>query len=1129
MSYLVPIQRPSSVRHALKLNFLSPWGDCLVAAKSNRLEFYDVTSEGLILRHTKTLYGKVTMLHKLRPASAQTDHLFVGTDRYMYFTLSFDWTTNQLHTEKSYQDMAEKAARESQTGDRCHIDPTGRYMTLEIHEGVVNIMPIGRPGRKKSDVEVGALCDPIPTRIAELSVRSSTFLHRRRPEKDKPRLALLYEDSQNKVRLKIRELDHNSTFKNESESAELNELEDGGYNRELELGASHLIPLAAPCYGLLILGESSISYYNDLENHVEQTPLEEATIFVAWEQIDDQRFVLADEYGRLYLLMVKLSNRAEFEGWQLDQLGETSRASTLVYLDAGLVFVGSHQGDSQVIKITPQSMEIIQTFPNIAPILDFAVMDMGSRSSDAPVNEYSSGQARIVTGSGAYKDGSLRSVRSGVGLDILGTIAEMAHITGMFDLKIGPDGHLADTLIVSFINHTRVLHFDEVGEIEELPKLNVMSLDESTLFASSPPGNRALQVTPSNVRLMDLKTDTFLSDWQPADDQSITAVTATDDFVLVASRGTNLTVLSLKGATLPVQAQRSFDASSQIACVAMSSILPNICIVGFWQNAAFLIMDLQSLETISTNRVEEDNVAAVPRSLLIANVVHDQSPTLFVGMADGTVVTYSIDPENYSLSSRKSMILGTQEAQFKALPRGDGLVNVFATCEHPSLIYGSEGRIVYSAVTAEKATCVCPMDTIAFPDSIVIASADDLKLARVDEERTTHVQSLPIHETVRRVAYSPDLKAFGLGTIKRTLRDSIEEVESHFKLTDEVLFQELDTYPLNQDELVEAVIRAKLDDGSGELAERFIVGTAYLEDEDNAEKVKGRILVFEVTAERKIKVVSEIATKGACRCLATCQGNIVAALTKTVVLYSFEYETSSKPFLAKKASYRTATAPIDLAITDDIIAVTDLMKSVTLLQYGKGERGLPDSLVEVARHFDTLWGTTIANVDENTYLEGDAEGNLIVLNREVTGFSEDDRRRLRVTSEILLGEMPNRIRRIDVQPTPNAVVIPRAFIATTEGSIYLFALITPGKQDLLMRLQASLAEHVKSPGNVPFMKFRAFRSLTRWAEEPMRFVDGELIEKFLDCKNEVQESIVDGLGVGIEEVRGMVENLKRLH
>ncbi|KAK4893071.1 hypothetical protein LTR28_002244, partial [Elasticomyces elasticus] len=250
--------------------------------------------------------------------------------------------------------------------------------------------------------------------------------------------------------------------------------------------------------GLLILGESSISYYNDLENHVTQTPLEEATIFVAWEQIDDQRFVLADEYGRLYLLMVKLSNRDEFEGWQLDQLGETSRASTLVYLDAGLVFVGSHQGDSQVIKITPQSMEIIQTFPNIAPILDFTVMDMGNRSSDAPVNEYSSGQARIVTGSGAYKDGSLRSVRSGVGLDNLGTIAEMAHITGMFDLKIGPDGHLADTLIVSFINHTRVLHFDEVGEIEELPKLNAMSLDESTLFASSPPGNRALQVTSSN-------------------------------------------------------------------------------------------------------------------------------------------------------------------------------------------------------------------------------------------------------------------------------------------------------------------------------------------------------------------------------------------------------------------------------------------------------------------------------------------------------------------------------------------------------------------------------------------------------------------------------------------------------
>jgi len=207
------------------------------------------------------------------------------------------------------------------------------------------------------------------------------------------------------------------------------------------------------------------------------------------------------------------------------------------------------------------------------------------------------------------------------------------------------------------------------------------------------------------------------------------------------------------------------------------------------------------------------------------------------------------------------------------------------------------------------------------------------------------------------------------------------------------------------------------------------------------------------------------------------------------------------------------------------------MKSVSLVEYTQGRAGLPDTLSEVSRHYETMWGTAIANVADNTYLEADAEGNLIVLQRDVASYSDDDKRRLRVTSELLLGEMVNRIRRIDVQPTANATVIPRAFLATVDGSIYLFALIAPGKQDLLMRLQAKMAEMVKSPGHVPFNKFRGFRSGVRdmGEEGPVRFVDGELIEAFLDLDGEAQETVVEGLEIGAEEVRGIVEGLKRIH
>jgi DNA damage-binding protein 1 len=48
-------------------------------------------------------------------------------------------------------------------------------------------------------------------------------------------------------------------------------------------------------------------------------------------------------------------------------------------------------------------------------------------------------------------------------------------------------------------------------------------------------------------------------------------------------------------------------------------------------------------------------------------------------------------------------------------------------------------------------------------------------------------------------------------------------------------------------------------------------------------------------------------------------------------------------------------------------------------------------------------------------------------------------------------------------------------------------------------------------------------------DAPYRFVDGELIERFLDLADHVQEEICRGLGPSVEDLRNLVEELKRLH
>jgi DNA damage-binding protein 1 len=80
-----------------------------------------------------------------------------------------------------------------------------------------------------------------------------------------------------------------------------------------------------------------------------------------------------------------------------------------------------------------------------------------------------------------------------------------------------------------------------------------------------------------------------------------------------------------------------------------------------------------------------------------------------------------------------------------------------------------------------------------------------------------------------------------------------------------------------------------------------------------------------------------------------------------------------------------------------------------------------------------------------------------------------------------------------------------------------------------MTLQSNLADLISTPGNVPFAKYRAFKNQVREAEEPYRFVDGDLVERFLDESDEVQTKAIEGLGVDVETVKAMVEGLRRLH
>ena len=204
----------------------------------------------LSLKYTRTLYGKISMLESIHPVNSPTHHLFVGTDRHQFFTLSWDASQKQLRTEKEYVDLSDKTGRDSQTMDKAMIDPQRNFLTLELFEGTLTLIPLTQRTKKNVITARETLGEPVQVRIPEMFVRSSAYLHSPTPgaKGDKPRLVLLYEDNQQSVKLQVKSLDFTRGTSGEV-GVDLDD--EDGYRDDIDNSASHVMPVPGPYCKLL--------------------------------------------------------------------------------------------------------------------------------------------------------------------------------------------------------------------------------------------------------------------------------------------------------------------------------------------------------------------------------------------------------------------------------------------------------------------------------------------------------------------------------------------------------------------------------------------------------------------------------------------------------------------------------------------------------------------------------------------------------------------------------------------------------------------------------------------------------------------------------------------------------------
>lgn len=158
--------------------------------------------------------------------------------------------------------------------------------------------------------------------------------------------------------------------------------------------------------------------------------------------------------------------------------GETSIPECITYLDNGVLFIGSRHGDSQLVKLNTNVNENgtyvvpMETFTNLGPIMDICVVDLERQ-----------GQGQMITCSGSFKEGSLRIIRNGIGIQEHACI-DLPGIKGMWALKVGIDDSPYDnTLVLAFVGHTRILTL--TGEEVEETEIHGFLSDQQTFYCGN--------------------------------------------------------------------------------------------------------------------------------------------------------------------------------------------------------------------------------------------------------------------------------------------------------------------------------------------------------------------------------------------------------------------------------------------------------------------------------------------------------------------------------------------------------------------------------------------------------------------------------------------------------------------
>ncbi|KAF5292358.1 hypothetical protein FQA39_LY03392 [Lamprigera yunnana] len=1144
--YVVTAHKPTAVTSCVTGNFTSPNDLNLIVAKNTRLEIYLVTPEGLRPIKEVGLYGKVAVMKLFRPQHEKKDYLFIVTMRYNAMILECVSYGESLEiVTKAHGNIADRIGKPSDTGIIAIIDPKARVIGLRLYDGLFKIIPLDKDNNELKASSI---------RMDELQVTDVEFLH----GCANPTIVLIHQD------LNGRHVKTHEISLRDKEFVKVPWRQDN-----VETEASMIIPVPSPLCGAIIVGQESILYHDGITSVAVAPPVIKQSTIVCYARVDPGglRYLLGDMAGHLFMLFLDVEGRGNgvdiVKDLKVELLGEISTPECITYLDNGVLYIGSRLGDSQLVKLNTKVddngsyVTVMESFTNLAPIMDMCVVDLERQ-----------GQGQLVTCSGAYKEGSLRIIRNGIGIQEHASI-DLPGIKGMWALTVASDGKQDNTLVLAFVGQTRVLSLNG-EEVEETDIVGFAS-DQQTFYCGNVIHEQIIQVTSTSARLISVQNKTLLAEWKPSTEKNISVVACNTEQIII-STGSDLYYIEIHPNELIMKGHSMLDV--EIACLDISPIGENVTFsqfvaVGLWTDISVCILKLPELTDVYKEILGGE---VIPRSVLMTSF--EGYNYLLCALGDGSMYYFFLHKDSGSLTDKKKVTLGTQPTALRTF-KSLSTTNVFACSDRPTVIYSSNHKLVFSNVNMKEVNHMCSLNAEAYPDSLALATGTCVTIGTIDEIQKLHIRTVPLQESPRRIAYQEQSQTFGVLSVRMDLQDSTglnpsrpsastmtqsvtvsssvgslalgksgvsgasgtnaapeygQEIEVHnLLIVDQHTFEVLHAHQLMQQEYAMSLISCQLGDDPNMY---YIIGTAIVNPEESEPK-QGRLLMFQWT-DNKLLPVSEKEIKGSCYSLAEFNGKLLASINSTVRLFEWTAEKE----LRLECSHFNNIISLYLKTKGDFVLVGDLMRSMTLLQY----KTMEGSFEEIARDYNPNWMTAVEILDDDVFLGAENSFNIFVCQKDSAATTDEERLQMQEVGQFHVGDMINVIRHgslvmqnLGETSTPTSGCV---LFGTVGGAIGLVTQISSEFFDFLSDVQTRLSTVIKSVGRIEHSVWRSFH--TDIKTEPCEgFIDGDLVETFLDLSADKMREVVDGLqfvGDGgmkqectADDLIKMVEDLTRIH